>query len=352
MKTVPNENTACLLLYGEVSDEGGDGKIASRDIVNELMLLDQSYDNLNIRINSIGGDVYPGIAIFNAIRQCRSNVTIYIDGIAASIAGVVALCGRRVEMSRYARMMLHNVSGGCYGNKKDLQDMISTIESLEDTIAEIISARCGKDKEEIKDAYFDGTDHWLKADEALQLGLIDAIYDVEAVPEDSSTDDIYRIFTNRLELEQRQPQNPDKMKLEDFKKIPRFANCTDEAAVMAMLGETAGKADKADALEQENQTLKTENELLKQQKQQQEDERIETAVADAVTDGRIGADQKETYKNILKADFKNGMAALKALKPKRMLKDTLENGQPRNTAEGPWEKRQREIRERNGIRIR
>ena len=89
-------------------------------------------------------------------------------------------------MSRYSRMMLHNVSGGCYGNKKDLQDMISTIESLEDTIAEIISGRCGKDKEEVKSSYFDGTDHWLKADEAFALGLIDAIYDVEAVPDEST----------------------------------------------------------------------------------------------------------------------------------------------------------------------
>lgn len=133
-KSILNEQTACLLLYGEISDEGGDGRIASRDIVNELMYLDSSYANLNVRINSIGGDVYPGIAIFNAIRQCKSNVTIYIDGIAASIAGVIALCGKRVEMSRYARMMLHNVSGGCYGNKKDLADMIQTIESLEDTL--------------------------------------------------------------------------------------------------------------------------------------------------------------------------------------------------------------------------
>ena len=47
--------------------------------------------------------------------------------------------------------------------------MISTIESLEDTIAEIIAGRCGRDKEEVKNAYFDGTDHWLKADEALSL---------------------------------------------------------------------------------------------------------------------------------------------------------------------------------------
>ena len=333
-KSILNEKTACLLLYGEVSDEGGEGKIASRDIVNELMYLDAGYENLNIRINSIGGDVYPGIAIFNAIRQCRSNVTIYIDGIAASIAGVIALCGKRVEMSRYARMMLHNVSGGCYGNKKDLQDMISTIESLEDTIAEIIGGRCGKDKEEIKNAYFDGTDHWLKADEALQLGLIDAIYDVEAVPDESTTDDIYRIFTNRLEQEQ-QPQNPDKMKLEDFKTIPRFANCADEAAVMAMLGETAQKADKADDLEKENGELK-------EQIRQQEEERIETAVTDAVTDGRIGADQKDTYKNILKANFKDGLSALKALKPKKMLKDKLE-APAGGEGESPWQKKMREI---------
>jgi len=335
LKNILNDNTACLLLYGEISDEGGEGKIASRDVVNELIYLDTNYENLNIRINSIGGDVYAGIAIFNAIRQCKSNVTIYIDGVAASIAGVIALCGKRVEMSRYARMMLHNVSGGCYGNKKDLQDMIATIVSLEDTIAEIIGSRSGKDKEEVKATYFDGAEHWLKAEEALALGLIDAIYDVAAVPDESTTDDIYRIFTNRLELEQ-QPQNLDKMKLEDFRKIPRFANCTDEAAVMTMLGETAEKADKADDLEKENGQLK-------EQVQQQNEERIETAVTDAVADGRIGADQKDTYKNILKADFKNGMIALKGLKPKKMLKDKLENLEPQG--EGAWEKRQREIRE-------
>nr|DAV78507.1 MAG TPA: Putative ATP dependent Clp protease [Caudoviricetes sp.] len=342
-KSILNDDTACLLLYGEISDEGGEGKIASRDIVNELMYLDSSYRNLNIRINSVGGDVYPGIAIFNAIRQCKSNVTIYIDGIAASIAGVIALCGRRVEMSRYARMMLHNVSGGCYGNKKDLQDMISTIESLEDTIGEIIGNRCKRDKDEVKSEYFDGKDHWLKADEALVMGLIDAIYDVEeSVPEESTTDDIYRIFTNRLESFGKQPQSNDNMKLEDLKKIPRFANCADEAAALSMLGETAARADKADELEAENGTLRN-------QVQTMETERIETAVEDAVTDGRIDAGQKETYKNLLKSDFKNGMAALKALKPKRLLKNELNTPKP-DEGKNPWEKKQAEIRNRYNSR--
>lgn len=104
---------------------------------------------------------------------------------------------------------------------------------------------------------------------------------------------------------------------------------------MAMLGETAQKADKADDLEKENGELR-------EQLQKQEEERIETAVTEAVTDGRIGADQKDTYKNILKADFKNGLSALKALKPKKMVKDRLET----STAiegESPWQKKMREI---------
>lgn len=338
-KSILNEDTACILLYGEISDEGGQGKIASRDIVNELMAMDGSYPNLHIRINSMGGDVYPGIAIFNAIRQCRSNVTIYIDAIAASIAGVIALCGRRVEMSRYARMMLHNVSGGCYGNKEDLRDMIREIESLEDTISEIIGNRCRKAKEEVKAEYFDGKDHWIKADDALAMGLVDAVYDVdESVPEDSTAEDIYRIFTNRLKPEGQQPQSDNDMKLEDLKKIPRFANCADEAAALAMLGETAARADKADELETENGALRTRLEQV-------EAERIDAAVNAAVTDGRIDAGQKDTYKNLLKADYQNGTAALNALRPKRMLKNELDKPQP-TEGMNPWEKKQAEIRNR------
>lgn len=334
-KNILNPETAVILLYGEISDEGGDGKIGSRAFVSELMYLDENYPNLNIRINSVGGDVYPGIAIFNAIRQCRSHVTVFIDGIAASIAGVIALAGQRVEMSRYARMMLHNVSGGCYGNKQDLRDMIATIEGLEDTIAEIIGSRCRLSADEIKLTYFDGADHWLKADEALKLGLVDALYDVEEhIPEGSTTEDIYRIFTNRLDAFQSQTEI--EMKLEDLKKIPRFANCADEEAAMAAVSETAARAERADELERQN-------EELQRQLDEQQQERIEQAVTEAVTDGRIDAGQADTYRNLLKNDFKNGSAVLKAMKPKRMLKNELgkETAGEKTSA---WEKRQAEIR--------
>ena len=85
-KSILNEQTACLLLYGEISDEGGDGKIASRDIVNELMYLDGAYENLNIRINSIGGDaIYIdgdiALALADGVEDGDAGVNIAADGV-------------------------------------------------------------------------------------------------------------------------------------------------------------------------------------------------------------------------------------------------------------------------------
>ncbi|MEK6497238.1 ATP-dependent Clp protease proteolytic subunit, partial [Campylobacter jejuni] len=76
------------------------------------------------------------------------------------------------------------VQGSCYGNKDEMLGCIREIESLEDTLCEMYAARMGRDKDEIRSLYFDGKDHWLRADEALALGLIDGIYDADPVPED------------------------------------------------------------------------------------------------------------------------------------------------------------------------
>lgn len=82
--------------------------------------------------------------------------------------------------------MLHSVSGGCYGNKQEMAKCIAEIESLEDSLGEMYAQRMGMSKEEVKAQYFDGTDHWLTAQEALQMGLIDGIYDADPVAEDST----------------------------------------------------------------------------------------------------------------------------------------------------------------------
>ena len=167
-----------LLLYGEI---GKAEQVDPANIVSQLMDLSNKFDEIDIHINSNGGDVFSGIAIYNALRLSEVSIKIYIDGIAASIAGVIALCGKPLYMSQYSKLMIHSVSGGIYGNKIDLQDAISTIESLEDIIIEMISGRCKKNKAELQNLYFDGKDHWISASEALDMGLIDGILDLDDI---------------------------------------------------------------------------------------------------------------------------------------------------------------------------
>ena len=216
---IPGTDACCILLYGDIGEY--DDNVRSGDIARELLEAEALTGKVDVRINSNGGEVYSGIAIFNALKNSKADITIYVDGIAASMASVIALCGKPVQMSRYARLMLHSVQGGCYGNKDEMKDCIREIEALEDTLCEMYATRMGKDKEEIRAMYFDGKDHWLRADEALALGLIDGIYDADPVPEDSTPEQVFQIFNNRLH----KPQNENSMNLDELKRRPRFKNC-------------------------------------------------------------------------------------------------------------------------------
>ena len=235
---IPGEETCCILLYGDIGDSYG--TVTSSQITRELMSAEVTYKNIDVRINSIGGEVYTGIAIFNALKASKANITIYVDGIAASMASAIALCGKPLYMSRYARLMLHSVSGGCYGNTKDMKDMISQMESLEDTLCDMYASKLGQDKETIKANYFDGTDHWLTAEQAKELGFIDGIYDADPVPEESTPEQIYTIFNNRLN----ESQNILDMNLEELKKRPQFKDCATDVEVLARLDQLEAKAGK------------------------------------------------------------------------------------------------------------
>ena len=239
---IPGNDACCILLYGDIGEYEG---VRSGDIARELIEAEAAYKKIDVRINSNGGDVYAGIAIFNAFRNSKADITIYVDGIAASMASVIALCGKPVKMSKYARLMLHSVSGGCYGNKTELRRCLEEVEALENTLCQMYAPKLGISEEEIRARYFDDTDHWLKADEALALGFIDGIYDAEPVPEDSTPEQIYRTFNNRLK---QQPQNHNQMNLEEVKKRPRFKDCATDADVFRIMDQLEAEAGKVPSL--------------------------------------------------------------------------------------------------------
>lgn len=143
------DERATVLLYGDIGD--GD-KVESARVVSELMSLDAAYGKIDVRINSRGGDVFSGMAIYNTLRQMAADVTIYVDGLAASIAAIIALCGRPMYMSPWAKLMLHSVSGGAWGNASDLRKTADQIEALERDLSEMIAKRLGMEADEVRQA--------------------------------------------------------------------------------------------------------------------------------------------------------------------------------------------------------
>lgn len=324
-----------IFLYGEIGDYG---EVKSGTVVAELIGAGNAGSRIDVRINSIGGDVYSGIALFNALKGSHADIHIYIDGVAASMAAVLALCGKPVTMSKYARLMLHSVSGGCYGNKTELLRCVDEIQTLEDSLADMLATKLRIDKEQVKSTYFDDKDHWLTAGEALALGLVDGIYDADPVPEDSTPEQIYSIFNNRLE----KPSNDNQMNFEELKKRPRFKDCADDEAVLKELEALEKTADRASKLESENKDLKAKVKSFEDKAAEAEDAERTSLLDAAEKDGRINARTRPTFENILKRDMEEGKAALAALTPRRKVMEDIHH--PAD-GEGPWARRMKEIKD-------
>jgi ATP-dependent Clp endopeptidase proteolytic subunit ClpP len=334
---IASGSTATIFLYGDIGD-GSYYDVSSKDIGRELKEAEAAYQKIEVRINSNGGEVYAGLAIFNALRNSAADVHIYIDGIAASMASVIALCGKPVEMSKYARLMIHSVSGGCYGTTGELKEVIEQIESLEGSLCDIYAAKTGMSAAKIRESYFDGSDHYLTAQQAIDLGFIDGIYDADPVPEDSTPEQIYQIFNNRLN----KPQITNQMNIEDFKKRPLFKDAATDADVLRIVGHLETEAGKAPGLITQVNDLTARLKVFEDKAKADEAAAKKLLLDEAEADGRINAQTRPTFQALLDTDFGNAKAAIEALPKKKRAIDFVNKGT--GDAAGAWEKRQEQIK--------
>lgn len=340
----PDKASCTILLYGEIGDYA---EIRADDVLSQIMEAEATYERIDIRINSIGGQVGTGIAIFNALIASKADITIYIDCLAASTASIIASCGRTVKMSRYARILIHKPTGGIWGNADEIKNYQEQLTKIEDTICDIYARRTKMTVDEIRSNYMDGKDHWLSAEEAVRLGFADEVYDDLPI----KADDIANLppdqqcgrFTD-LYMGTFNHQHKSKSKMfEKIKKMQPFSDCADEAAVMARIAEISKKAEAHDALKSENETLKKKVEDYEKRQQAEEDAAINEEVEAAIKDGRIDETKRDDYVKMLhSSEAESARAILKDLKPKRLVKDVIDGGIV--VPSGAWEKRQEEIR--------
>ncbi len=303
--TIPGDGSVAILLYGDV----GDGqKVDSGRVVSELLSLQAQYDKIDVRINSNGGDVFSGIAIYNALRTSKADITIYVDGVAASIAGIIALCGKPLYMSPYAKLMLHAVSDGTWGNASALRQTATMMETLQGDLARMIAQRCGLDAQEVTARYFDEKDHWISAEEAVTMKLADGLYDMGEKPdvEPRTAGEVYQYFNNRLHS-QPQNQNKDMALLDELKKMPSFKDVEGEAELLMKARQLENQATKAEALEKANQAYKAKADAA-------EAAEVEAIVNKAVSDGKLSKDQVAAFKALMKSDRANAEALINGMK--------------------------------------
>lgn len=148
------------------------GGVSAEGLINELNEITAS--TINIHINSPGGSLFEGIAIYSTLMQHPANINVVVDSLAASAASIIAMSGDKITMVTGSQMMIHDAMDIVMGNPRELRDVADWLDMQSDNIANIYTARAGGDSAEWRAMMLKET--WLFSEEAVGLGLADEVY--------------------------------------------------------------------------------------------------------------------------------------------------------------------------------
>lgn len=162
---------AVLFLNGEISDETWYGDEVTPRLFRDD--LSKCKGDIAVWINSPGGDVFAAAQIYDMLMDYPHNVTVKIDGLAASAASVIAMAGTEVQMSPVGMMMLHNPSTIAWGDSAELKKAISMLDEVKESIINAYEIKTGLPRDKISRLM--DNESWFNATKAKELGFIDKI---------------------------------------------------------------------------------------------------------------------------------------------------------------------------------
>ena len=284
-----------MLLYSQIGDsidENGNVVygISGSSFANELQWLQTQCKSISVRINSVGGSVLDGYSVVSAILSCKVPCNTYIDGLAASIAGVIALAGKKCYMMDYGTLMLHNPSGG---NDKAVAELVKQ------TLVTLISNRCSKTAEEI--SVMMDTETWLTSSEALNSGFVDEVIS-SGKKIRMKQDSLYNmaIVYNKLINPKKNTMN----KVTDFLKLKNEAS--EEEVISAIESKEAIIASKEEEISALNTRLKVYEDAEKAAKEAALEDIKNKAIAlvnKGKEDGKIKEDEVEGLVSLAITNF-------------------------------------------------
>ena len=156
-----------------IYDEIGFGGVTAKDFMAEVKKLKGQH--IHLRINSVGGSVIEGAAIYNALRRHKGGLTVHVDGLAASMASVIAMAGEEVFIADNAMLMIHNPWSMTMGDADDLRKEADVLDKLKNTLVNAYARKTGMEAEDIAAMMDEET--WLNATQSVAMGFADEIED-------------------------------------------------------------------------------------------------------------------------------------------------------------------------------
>lgn len=163
--------SAEILIYEDIGDNWLGG-ISAKQFVDDLKEI-KNVKSINVRINSDGGSVFDGNTIYNALKRHDARITVDIDGLAASIASIIAMAGDEIRIAENGFMMIHDPWMVAGGTAQELRDAADTMDKVQEQLVNTYVKRTGGDAAEIADLM--AAETWMNAEEALERGFVDVI---------------------------------------------------------------------------------------------------------------------------------------------------------------------------------
>lgn len=159
-----------ITIYGDIGESWwDDDAISSSKIEDKLKEVNTS--DIHLHINSLGGDVFDGIAIYNLFKNHSAKITVYVDGIAASAASLIAMSGDEIVMNTGSMLMIHEASTWSFGSKTEIQKTFNALQSIDSSIAEIYMTKFNGEKSDVD--LLIKAETWFTAAEAIEAGFAD-----------------------------------------------------------------------------------------------------------------------------------------------------------------------------------
>ncbi len=214
---INNESERILKIDGVIAEESWlDDEITPKQFKSELM---SNSGDITVQINSPGGDVFAAAQIYNMLMDYKGNVTVKIDGLAASAASVVAMSGTRVLISPVSQIMIHNPMTVAIGNTEEMSKAIEMLSEIKESIINAYELKTNLPRDEISKMM--DAECWMNARKAIEFGFADEIMYTEKNQNSEKVSNSY-IFsrmavTNKL-IDKLKNKNQNKITVESLQK--------------------------------------------------------------------------------------------------------------------------------------